>query len=183
MYRYLLLLDTDEEKEFFKKIYIRYKNEMFYAAFAILQNSSDAEDIVHDTFLTLISKLENMMEESSERNWNYILTIVKHKSYNLYKKKKWEIDQEWDALGHEEVFGDGMDARMTRIERKEQLLKLMKKMRKSYQDVLIMQYYHELNVMEIAQILGKTPDNVRHISMRAKRKLQGLLEEYGFFDY
>ena len=49
MYRYLLLLDTDEEKEFFQKIYIRYKNEMFYAAFAILQNSADAEDIVHDT--------------------------------------------------------------------------------------------------------------------------------------
>ena len=182
MYRYLLLLDTDEEKEFFQKIYIRYKNEMFYAAFAILQNSADAEDIVHDTFLTLIDKLNHMMEEPTERNWNYILTIVKHKSYNLYKKKKWEIDQEWDSFRQDDVFGEGMDARITKLERKEQLLKLMKKMRKSYQDVLIMQYYHEMNVMEIAQILGKTPDNIRHISMRAKRKLQGILEENGFFD-
>ena len=166
MYRYLLLLDTDEEKEFFQKIYIRYKNEMFYAAFAILQNSADAEDIVHDTFLTLIDKLNHMMEEPTERNWNYILTIVKHKSYNLYKKKKWEIDQEWDSFRQDDVFGEGMDARIT----------------KSYQDVLIMQYYQELNIMEIAQILGKTPDNIRHISMRAKRKLQGILEENGFFD-
>ena len=182
MYQYLLLLDTDEEKEFFQKIYIRYKNEMFYAAFAILQNSADAEDIVHDTFLTLIDKLNHMMEEPTERNWNYILTIVKHKSYNLYKKKKWEIDQEWDSFRQDDVFGEGMDARITKLERKEQLLKLMKKMRQSYQDVLIMQYYQELNIMEIAQILGKTPDNIRHISMRAKRKLQGILEENGFFD-
>lgn len=182
MYQYLLLLETDEEKEFFKKIYERYRNEMFYAAFAILQNCSDAEDIVQDTFLTLIDKLDHMMEESAERNWNYILTIVKHKSYNLYKKKKWEIDGDGESLREDEVFGEGMDARITKMERKEQLLKLMKKMRKSYQDVLIMQYYHELNVMEIAQILGKTPDNVRHISMRAKRKLQGILEENGFFD-
>ena len=80
------------------------------------------------------------------------------------------------------MFGEGMDARITKLERKEQLLKLMKKMRQSYQDVLIMQYYQELNIMEIAQILGKTPDNIRHISMRAKRKLQGILEENGFFD-
>ena len=71
---------------------------------------------------------------------------------------------------------------MAKMEQKELFHTLLKKMRKPYQEVLILQYYHELDVMEIAEILDKTPDNVRHISMRAKKKLQSMLEEYGFFE-
>lgn len=49
MYQYLMLLETEKEKEFFKKLYDLYSHEMYYVSYAILQNSSDAEDIVHDT--------------------------------------------------------------------------------------------------------------------------------------
>ena len=49
MFQYLLLLETDEEREFFTEIYEKYQNDMFRIANGILHNSSDAEDMVHET--------------------------------------------------------------------------------------------------------------------------------------
>ncbi len=182
MSQYLMLLETEKEKEFFQTLYDLYSHEMYYVSYAILQNSSDAEDIVHDTFVTLTNHLSRMMNNPPHKNWNYILTIVKNKSYNLYKRRKREIGSERDVSERGDVFSEGMDVRMAKMEQKELFHTLLKKMRKPYQEVLILQYYHELDVMEIAEILDKTPDNVRHISMRAKKKLQSMLEEYGFFE-
>ncbi len=50
MYQYLLLLDTEQERKFFKELYREHKNEMYYIALKILNNESDAEDMVHETF-------------------------------------------------------------------------------------------------------------------------------------
>jgi RNA polymerase sigma-70 factor (ECF subfamily) len=48
--------------------------------------------------------------------------------------------------------------------------------------VLALQYYHELSAAEIGKLLGKSPDNIRHISMRAKKKLQSLLKKNGLWN-
>ncbi len=47
---------------------------------------------------------------------------------------------------------------------------------------MLLQYYHEMDIEEIAKVLGETQDNIRHISMRAKRKMQKILEKYGVVD-
>lgn len=33
MFQYLLLLESDEDKEFFTEIYLKYRKEMFYTAY------------------------------------------------------------------------------------------------------------------------------------------------------
>ena len=59
---------------------------------------------------------------------------------------------------------------------------LLKGLKSPYGEVLTLQYYHELSVQEIAEEMDTTPDNVRHISMRARKKLQGVLKERGLWD-
>ncbi len=179
MYQYLLLLDTDQERDFFQMLYDRYKNDMYYTAYRILQNRADEEDIVHETFLTLTENLVKIMGDPPQKNRNYILTIVKNKCYNLYKKKKREIDADMEQERPDLVFPEGLDERLERMEKKELILKLIKEMKQSYQDVLLMQYYHEMGTDEIAKIMNTTPDNIRHISKRAKEKLQIMLKKYG----
>ncbi len=129
MYQYLLLLDTEQERKFFKELYREHKNEMYYIALKILNNESDAEDMVHETFLTLTENLPKMMDNPPQKNWNYILTILKHKCYNLYKKKKWEIDDETELENMKDVFSEKLDDRMERLEKKELILKVIKGMK------------------------------------------------------
>ena len=181
MFQYLLLLETDEEREFFTAIYEKYRTEMFYTAYRILHNPPDAEDMVHETFLSLINHLEKLMNSEPHKLWYYINTAVKRKSYNLINRRhiveQVELDETW--MQEEEAIVKGPDQLMEDFELQEAVTGVLRLLKEPYQEVLALQYYYQLTTQEIAEELGTTPDNVRHISMRAKKKLQSLLEERG----
>lgn len=63
---YLQMIESDEDKSKFEQLYIMYKGLMFHVAMKILKNEFDAEDAVHQAFLSLI---ENRNVESiSQQN-------------------------------------------------------------------------------------------------------------------
>ena len=183
MFQYLLLLETDEEREFFTAIYEKYRTEMFYTAYRILHNPPDAEDMVHETFLSLINHLEKLMNSEPHKLWYYINTAVKRKAYNLINRRhiveQVELDETW--MQEEEAIVKGPDQLMEDFELQEAVTGVLRLLKEPYQEVLALQYYYQLTTQEIAEELGTTPDNVRHISMRAKKKLQSLLEERGLW--
>ena len=117
---------------------------------------------------------------SPQKNWNYILTILKNKSFNLCKQRKRQADQEIEGESLENVFDEELDVKFQKLERQELLTEALKHMNKSYRDILLLQYYHDMSIAEIAKVLGKSPDNVGHMSRRAKKKLKKLLKKYGF---
>lgn len=53
---YLALLDTAEEKSRFEELYLLYRQDMYKTAYSILQDSFEAEDVVHEAFLIVIKK-------------------------------------------------------------------------------------------------------------------------------
>ena len=57
---YLQMLESEPEKEKFRKIYDAYRNLMFYVANKILQNEWDAEDAVQQAFLSIVKNLEKI---------------------------------------------------------------------------------------------------------------------------
>ena len=62
-------LDTEEERIKFVKIYDTYRNRMHYTANMILKDELNAEDMVHDTFLTLTDYLDRINEEDPVGTW------------------------------------------------------------------------------------------------------------------
>lgn len=71
---------------------------------------------------------------------------------------------------------------MEEFELQEAMTGVLKQLKDVYREVLALQYYYQLSTQEIAEELGTTPDNVRHISMRAKKKLQSILEKNGLWN-
>lgn len=45
---YMSFIDDESHRRLFEKIYIEYRDPMFFMARSVLGNDSDAEDIVHD---------------------------------------------------------------------------------------------------------------------------------------
>lgn len=177
MYQYLQLVEDEQNSNFFSDIYEDYRDEMFYTAFEILHNRQDAEDVVHETFVVLLDNLDKMEKNPPKKNRNYILTIVKNKSYNLLKHQKYQSGRELVEEMLEDVIDEEMDTKIILLEQTEALLDALRRMKKSYRDILLLQYYHEMSILQIAKLLGKTSDNVRHMSMRAKKKLKKLFKE------
>lgn len=175
-------MDEKQKRDFLQEIYEKYKNEMYYAAYGILHNSQDAEDVVHDTFMVLLTKLDNIKGEAPEWEWSYILTMVRNKAKTLYKYRQRLADKEVEDELLQNVLDEEPYRKVLDKEVQDFLFKVLKQMNKTYRDILIMQFYHEMSVTEIARIMGKSPDNIRHLSARARGKLKKLLVRYGVKD-
>lgn len=176
---YLKLLDTPEEKEVFRMLYEQYAQKMYHVAFRIMGDGSLAEDMVHETFLTLTKHMDKLKDVSGRRTWNYILTALKHQCFDALEKEKktvslWDEEMIWVAE-EEEIEGRIIDK-----ERDRQLNSLIHKMRYPYKEVLYLRYYNECKPGEIADLLQLKPEYVRQIAKRAKEQLKKKMKEMGY---
>lgn len=178
---YLSALDTQEEKTKFEKLYIKYEGKMYAVAYKILGNSQDAEDIVQDTFWTLIENLEKIDDISCHKTWNYIVTIVKNKAINLYHRKKrhGNLSMEENFLEKEfsrEVF---TEAAVEKREIAQITARLILALPERYRYVLYLYYYQEQSYAQIAECLDMTEANARQTAKRARKLLEEKLREEG----
>ena len=58
MFIYLMMLDTEEEKSKFEKIYFKYRQLMFQVANGILKDECLSEDAVHESFIKIMKLLK-----------------------------------------------------------------------------------------------------------------------------
>ena len=160
---FLQALTTEDDKEKFEKLYRQYKYSMYKISWNILKNEKDAEDIVHESFWAIIENFDKINDVYSKKTWNYIVTIVRNKSINLYNAKK-----NHGTISYEdEKEEDCEDITLREIVEKEKIQLLadsISQLSYPYKEVIYLQYYNDLSGEEIAKILGKSPENVRKIA-------------------
>ncbi len=174
---YLMLLDSDKERDKFEQIYQYYRLKMQYVAASIVKDKQAAENMVHDTFLTLTENMDKIGEAECHKTWNYIVTILKNKCFNYLKREKklsFGEDYAWEENG-----GDALEEQEEKKERAAILTEEIRALSYPYKEVLYLTFYNELNSKEIGEMLGMSSDNVRKILSRAKQKLRKRLEERG----
>lgn len=175
---YLEMLETPEEKLKFEQLYFLYRDKMYAVAFKILHNENDAEDIVHESFKAIIENFEKINDISCHKTWNYIVTIVKNKSFTLYQKKKHH-----ETSAYEDWTEVEMDFTLEKVTEKREIAEILAELIRSlpfpYKEVLYLQYYNALSGEEIAKFIDKTPAHVRKISQRAKTMLKEELLKRG----
>ena len=87
---YTTLIEDENNRKHFEKIYIKYRSYMFYIAQSILNNNSDAEDAVHEVFLNIASKHMHILDKLPTDNdlKNYLLKATKNTAINILRKRK-----------------------------------------------------------------------------------------------
>lgn len=170
----MMARDTPEDKSKFEKIYGKYKDVMYYAAYGILGGQYEAEDAVSQTLFKLISHLEKIEDVDSKKTEAFIVTITEHTAIDCYRKRKrerlTEMHDEEACSQYTEDFSEGNEVE-----------DCINSLPVNYAVVLRMRYSQGFSDEEIAKILGITKENVRSRIMRGKRKLQKLLEERGIW--
>lgn len=77
---YLSMLETDEDKQNFERLYIRYAQDMYAVAYNILKNKEDAEDAVHQSFLKIAENFRKISQIPCHEIKPYIV-IISRKIY------------------------------------------------------------------------------------------------------
>ena len=167
MFQLLELIENEEDREFCRKLSEQFDSAMYHVAYGILKNSADAEDAVQESYIAIINNLDKISRENCHEAWNYIVTIVR-------RNRESKMDEDTIENLLQESQGDG---EIFELPDGSSMSELIGRMKYPYKDVLYLRYYNELSYEEIATALDTTVDNARHISSRARKKLQEKLEK------
>ncbi len=86
MLLFLNILDTEEEKDKFVRVYESYRYMMWYSANEILKDKDLAEDAVQEAFLALTRHLDKVDEDNTGRTKKFLRTIVKINAIDIIRK-------------------------------------------------------------------------------------------------
>jgi len=159
-----------------KQLYHQYGKELFLYLYSMCQQKELAEDLLQETFLKAILALPEY--HTNMRAWLY--KVARNLFYNLYKRNRREIcDEEYlkkiSKLEVDEFLEEYISKQETRI-----LYTAMQKLSPVKREVLELQYFGQMPLKEIANILQLSQENVRVLSHRAKKDLKKLMEVEGY---
>lgn len=159
-----------------KQLYHQYGKELFLYLYSMCQQKELAEDLLQETFLKAILALPEY--HTNMRAWLY--KVARNLFYNLYKRNRREIcDEEYlkkiSKLEVDEFLEKYISKQETRI-----LYTAMQKLSPVKREVLELQYFGQMPLKEIANVLQLSQENVRVLSHRAKKDLKKLMEVEGY---
>ena len=157
----------------YKELYQRYSKAMFNTCLRLLNNVTEAEDVLQDSFIEAFKNLQNFEYRTSFGGW--LKQICVNRSINQLKKRKLD-------LVDIEKNGQYDQAEETTIDEREILLKVEAVKRSimalpdGYRTVLSLYLLEGYDHEEIAGILNVAESTTRTQFIRAKQKLLHLLK-------
>ena len=170
MFVYLAMIDSPDDQAKFEKIYHKYRYLMLHVAKQILQNHHDAEDAVHQAFISIIENIDKISEIDSPKTRSFIVIISKRKAIDLLRQntRRQTLELDEDIAGIEMPFD--LD---------NPIAAAIAKLPAQYRDVLLLRFDNGFTTKEIASMLNVSDSGVRKLIARAKRSLQEMLEKEG----
>lgn len=141
------------------------KTAMYRLAYSIVLNAEDAEDVVGETILKAFSHLEKLRNYKKMKAWIFQILVNESKSY-LKKRNRIELVEDSSLFMQNEGKKDTAS----------DLLELVCQLEDSFREVLILYYFEEFSVREIAKILTIPEGTVKSRLSRAREELKQLME-------
>lgn len=170
---YLAMLELEEDKIKFEKIYEKYKQIMFYVANKILKDEHLAEDAVHNAFLRIIKNIDKIDEVDSPRTKAFIVIIVERIAIDFYRKRKREKVSDIEEEYKNREINFSIEDEVC----ESNLTIALAKLNESYFQVLSLKFQYGFSNKEIANVLNLGEENVYKRIQRARKKLKEILKE------
>ena len=166
---------TDKELE---QIYNEAYKAVYWTAFSLLKNEADAEDIVQDTFVTLIESYDSIKDKSKVTSW--LKKTAANKCLDRLKLAKTDnMDEEFfDSV--EAVPEDFLPDSIVESEaaRKVVVDIINNSLSDDIRRTLILFYFDDMSIKEIAVALGVPEGTVSRRLNFARNKIKKEVEKY-----
>lgn len=151
------------KKKQFSKIYDKYLDRIFRFIFFKVNSKEDAEDLTAEVFLRT---WQTFQDSEIENIRAFLYQTARNIVTDHYRKKSKENPLSLESFPQLKA----KDSIQEKIERDfdfNLILEKIKNLREEYQEALFLRYVDGYSIKEIAQILGKTPENTKVLIHRA----------------
>ena len=174
----LVLSAKNGNKKAFDKLYKLTSNDVWFTCVSLLKDEENAKDIMQETYITAFLKLNTLKDEEKFCGW--LTAIATNKSKNKLKGEvEYQIDDEvliakteTDELMLPEEYINKAEKRKVLLQIIEDTLSF-----NQYQ-VVLMFYFNELSIAEIAQALEISEGTVKSRLNSSRAKMKTAIEDY-----
>ena len=175
-----------------EELYSEYKDKLTKFLIKRGLSEQDAEDIVSETFVEVMKHIQDLDNNEFFGTWIHRIALNKaldfKKKYNAHQRVIFESDEETGLGGDEAAvelafeaeYGDTVLLPSDYAENedtKRLLAEQLNSLNDDYKEVLVLFYYENRSINEIAEMTGITPNNAKVRLFNARKSLKKKLEE------
>ena len=149
-----------------------YGDYLYRVAFIYTKDERAAEEVVQDVFLKFHQTRHRYDERASLKT--YLTKMTVNRSYDYLRSWK---NRTFSLLEQLTGTSSGADEMMLRKEERGEITNAVLKLPVKYREVLLLYYYEDLQVNEIAEFLQVPVSTVKTRLQRARGKLKQLLPQ------
>lgn len=169
-------------KEAFEKLYSAYYQKVYCFVLKNVGKKEAAEDITQDTFLRSMEKISGL--ENPEYYGTWLHSIAYNSCTDMFRSQKrttyFESDEEMEkALDNTDLNEPIMipEDYMMNIDRAEQLRAMIDSLKPDVRSAMIMYYYDDMNVSQVANALGMKENLAKQKLFRGRQKLKDKIQQ------
>ena len=160
------------------ELYDRYFDRLYSLVFNQVDRNRDiAEDIVQETFLAALKSAKGFKGRSSAYTW--LCSIAYHKVADHYRRQSRERKRMVSGIDVDtvdDVENPGRqpqpDSLIESAETRQVVNEALAKLPWDYRQVLILKYVEEMSVLEISQVMDRSPKSIEGLLTRSRKALQ-----------
>ena len=153
----------------------RYGPRLLSAATLLCKNSTDAQDLMIDTLQHAVRSIHRFQERASFFSWLYGILFNLNRA--IWRKREHRslvyTDELPDVAADEPLVGSQMDTEFAA----DCLAAAVRQLSEPLQSVVLLRYYGEMSIAEIAETLKISPGTVKSRLFSAMARLRTLLPE------
>jgi len=166
----LQMIEDPKDKIKLEQLYLMYKDYMLHIADSILHNKQDAEDAVHEAFLSIAKNITKFSDPAGPKTRSCIVIITERKAVDIYREHKRRTEA-WTEISNIN--------RRPLESREDSLMDCIDRLPDRDRAAILLRYSHGYRIDEIAKILGISYAAAAKLVERAKKKLDQLCLEEG----
>jgi RNA polymerase sigma factor (sigma-70 family) len=146
-----------------------HKPRLLAKAYTYMKNKQDAEDVVQETLIKAFGALAQLKEPKYFATWLYKI-LIRESFFAMKKKKRTEL-LELEIMEQLKLLDQ---------ENSEDYIELhnaVASLKKDYQTAIVLHYFYDFKVFEIAEMLGKPNNTIKMHLHRGRKALRLKLEK------
>ncbi|GIN74240.1 DNA-directed RNA polymerase sigma-70 factor [Bacillus sp. J14TS2] len=157
--------------EAFEQLVSSVRHKLYRTAYSYVRNEQDALDLYQETIYKAYTSLQSLKKPESFQSW--IIKILVFKSIDFIRKESRHFTTDDEELFAELASKENVDY----ITHSMDLSEAFKFLDPKYKTIILLRYYHDLSIKEIAHIMNSPEGTVKSHLNRAEKKLRPILKE------
>ena len=177
----ILAIQDESDRTYMEWIFQTYHRLMYHYIMEVLHDSWQADDVMQESVVKLIHKIDVLRRLSESKRRNYIITTAKNTAISYLRResiRKGIAYDDWakDCIGTQSE--EDPEALVLRQEEMEALQLIWGDLDERSRYLLSSRYILEQSFEEMARELGVTAGSARMLLTRAKRAALALIENH-----